>query len=159
MFSLRTLFIIERYRATASTFLSKLFPMDLFIFWRVSDLTRRNYFSFADFYYAQLLLLFVIMTVALAPDQAVFNNTVNSLINEHANQRTALINGRIHFPRRIDGKTLIDQALKSGQAISGLSFQRTHFYSRNEDFPLFFSLISGQGKKKKNYQHSFDFLF
>ena len=48
--------------------------------------------------------------------------TVNSLINGHANQRTALINGRIHFPRRIAGQTLIDGALKSGQAISGLSF-------------------------------------
>ena len=38
-------------------------------------------------------------------------NTVNSLIN-----------GRIHFPRRIAGQTLTDDALKSGQAISGLSF-------------------------------------
>ena len=49
-------------------------------------------------------------------------NTVNSLINGHANQRTALVNGRIHFPQRIAGQTLIDDALKSGQAIRGLSF-------------------------------------
>ena len=50
------------------------------------------------------------------------NSTVNSLINGHANHRTALINGRIHFPWRIADQTLIDNALKSGQAVSGLSF-------------------------------------
>ena len=53
---------------------------------------------------------------------ASFKNTVNSLINGHANYRTALINGQIQFPRRIAGQTLIYDALKSGQEISGLSF-------------------------------------
>ena len=76
--------------------------------------------------------------------------TVNSLINGHPNQRAPLINGQIHFPRRIASQTLIVDSLKSRQAIRGSSFQRTHFRSRNEDFALYSSLISGQGKKITN---------
>ena len=79
--------------------------------------------------------------------------TVNSLIKGHANQRTPLINGQIHVPRRIANQTLIVDSLKCGQSISGPSFQRTHFHFQNEDFDLFFSLFSGQGKK--NYKHFF----
>ena len=76
--------------------------------------------------------------------------TVNSLINGYANQRTPLINGQIHFSRRIASQTLIVDSLKNVQAISGPSFQRTHSHSPNDDFALFFSLISEQGDKITN---------
>ena len=75
---------------------------------------------------------------------------MNSLINGRANQRTPLINGQIHFLRQIASQNLIVNSLKSGQAISGASFKRTHFHSWNEDFALFFSLIRGQGKAITN---------
>ena len=74
--------------------------------------------------------------------------TVNSLINGHTNQRTPLIIRLIHFPRQIASQTLIVESLKSGQAIGGLSFQQTHIQTRNENFAIFFSLISGQGTRR-----------
>ena len=48
-------------------------------------------------------------------------NTVLSPINGHSKKRTPLISGRIYFPRRNSGQTLIKNFLKSGQAISGPS--------------------------------------
>ena len=50
-----------------------------------------------------------------------FRNTVLSPINGHSKKRTPLISGRIYFPRRNSGQTLIKNFLKSGQAISGPS--------------------------------------
>ena len=52
-------------------------------------------------------------------------------------------------------QTLIVGSLKSGQAISGPSFQQTHFQSQNEDFALFFSQIGGQGKKLQTFTNKF----
>ena len=50
-----------------------------------------------------------------------FCYTVLSPINGHSKKRTPLISGRIYFPRRNSGQTLIKNFLKSGQAISGPS--------------------------------------
>ena len=83
--------------------------------------------------------------------------TVNSLISGHGNQGTALINGQIHFPRRIASQSLIIDSLKSGQPISRPSFQQTHFHSEMNIFP-FLSLYLAD-KEKKLQLFSFQFLF
>ena len=58
----------------------KPFIIYLFIlFWPASDLAQRNAFSSADSQCTQSILLLVIMPIALAPNQAVFN-TVSSVI-------------------------------------------------------------------------------
>ena len=48
-------------------------------------------------------------------------STILSPINGHSKKRTPLISGRIYFPRRNSGQTLIKSFLRSGQVISGPS--------------------------------------